>query len=95
MNIWINEDNFFRRKPKRLSPTRLKLLTTLHHHLEESGYAPTIRELAASLDYASHSSVYAHLDVLREGGFLDYQPGRARTWRVTPKGKHAVEERAA
>lgn len=94
MNLWKHDHLVLYCKPRTLSGQRIKLLSLLHHYLEAQGYAPTVRELAKSMSFNSHSSVYAHLDVLRQGGFLACHPGRARTWRVTMKGRQLVEKMA-
>lgn len=77
-------------RPRALSVQRLRVLRVLNYYETNLGYSPTIRELAGHLRLNSHASVYAHLDRLRTEGFLSSQKGRARSWRVTPKGRHAL-----
>lgn len=77
-------------RPRALSVQRLKVLKVINYYETRVGYSPTIRELAGHLQFNSHASVYAHLDRLRTDGFLSSQRGRARSWRVTAKGRHAL-----
>jgi repressor LexA len=45
--------------------------------------APTLREIAAHFGFKSSRAAADHLDALKRKGFLESEPGKARTLRVT------------
>ena len=47
--------------------------------LIEGGVPPTLREIARDLDLASHSLVHELLTLLRQRGYVDWLPARARS----------------
>lgn len=44
---------------------------------------PTLREIAAKFGFASHRGAAIHLQALRRKGFIESDPGKARSLRVT------------
>lgn len=46
---------------------------------KEHGYAPSVRELCVICDFASTSSVHAHLKTLEEFGYTKRSEDKART----------------
>lgn len=49
----------------------------------DKGYAPTLREIARAMGYASTQPVAYHLGMLRAEGVVAFEDGKARTLRVT------------
>lgn len=66
----------------RADERRARLVGTVAELTEAKGFAPTIRELAAELDYASTASVYKDLVWLRDAGEVTWQPNCFRTLRL-------------
>jgi repressor LexA len=48
------------------------------------GYPPTVRQIAAGLGYSSPATVQAHLDGLRQMGYIE---GEGRTLKIIDKEK--------
>ncbi|MGK7891684.1 MAG: transcriptional repressor LexA [Leptolyngbyaceae cyanobacterium] len=64
----------------RISPEQLFawIETYINHHQ----YAPSVREMAKALGYRSPSSMQRQLDTLREWGWLDWTPRKARSYQI-------------
>jgi len=65
-----------------LNPSQKVCLRFIEAYSTEHGYAPTIREIQAHLDYKSPSSAANILDVLRAAGYVSSEPNIARSIRV-------------
>jgi repressor LexA len=79
----------------RLTRQRYRLLELIKEAWEDKGYAPSMRELQASMGYGSASTVYVHLVSLRDDGFVTWVPEHPRTLRITGPGKGALIEQSA
>ena len=64
------------------SATDAQIIAAIARHCSEHGYGPTARELAEAVGYRSQGALHPRLQRLRDGGFITWQPGRARTLRV-------------
>jgi len=52
---------------------------------QDHGYPPTVQEIANGLGYGSKSTVQAHLNLLRDKGFLEGTGRKLRLgWRDAP-----------
>lgn len=49
------------------------------NHINERGYAPTLREIGKAVGLTSSSAVKAHVDVLARMGYLAHANSKART----------------
>ncbi len=76
--------------PLRMTQQRFDLLTAIERLRKEKGYSPTVREIQAAIGSNSLSTTHWHLDKMREVGYVKWEPGVARTLRVTSKGKTAL-----
>ena len=54
----------------------------LVQYIEENGYAPSVRDIVASLGIKSTSSVHLYLHNLEAKGFIEQDPGKKRTLRI-------------
>ncbi len=52
--------------------------------VRETGYPPSVREIAKAVDLASTSAVHHHLQALEREGFLERGASHSRAIRVTP-----------
>ena len=50
--------------------------------INENGYAPSVRDIVASLGIKSTSSVHLYLHNLEEKGYIEQDPGKKRTIRL-------------
>lgn len=57
---------------------RTAILSFLRAYVRKHGYAPTIQEIADSVDLVSPNATRNHLHQLEEGGFLSIVPRTAR-----------------
>ena len=69
----------------RVKPTAKQtyLLATIDRLTKQHGYAPTVRELEAALSAKSPNSIAQKLRLLKRKGWVEWQPHKARTLRVT------------
>lgn len=70
---------------KRLTPItdrQREVLAFVAEHVEASGYAPTVREVAARFGWRSTRTAGEHLHELARKGALEITPGVARGIRV-------------
>jgi len=65
-----------------LSDSQAEVLTYVHEYVREHGYAPTVREVAAFMGWASTNSAHECLAVLASRGFVERSRGRARALRL-------------
>jgi repressor LexA len=52
--------------------------------VRESGYPPSVREIAAAVGLASTSAVHHHLSALEKDGYLERDATQSRALRLTP-----------
>ena len=62
-----------------LSPRQKNVLNFLREFLENHGYAPTLREIAAHLHISGAVAVVRHLEALEKKGWIKRQPGAFRS----------------
>ena len=69
----------------RVAPTKsqLRLLRLIENFKAAHGYAPTVRELEAKTKAKSPNAIVQKLKYLRRKGWVDWEPNRARTLRIT------------
>lgn len=56
-----------------------ELYKFIEWHLRDKGVVPTFREMAAALDLKSNSGVHRLLTSMKERGWVDFMPSRARS----------------
>jgi len=74
-----------------------KQLQVLHHIADFQGnrcYSPTIADLASALSL-SRSTVFEHLAELQRKSLLTTSPGRARSLKLTSRGRRVLESSPA
>lgn len=71
---------------KHVADRRDAILDYISEYSRKNGFSPSIREMAEACGLASTSAVHFHLQEAVRDGDLEYQRGRMRTWRVTPRG---------
>lgn len=84
-----------------LTPRQLQVLKLIACFCDRQRYSPTIAELAGEIGI-SRSTVFEHLGELQRKGLLSTSAGRARSLKVTPRGRgllsraegHALDDRA-
>jgi repressor LexA len=65
-----------------LTKAQRRVLEFIQTELQADKPAPTLREIAARFDFAGHRAAAAHLEALKRKGFLDSEPGKARSLRI-------------
>lgn len=61
-------------------------LAAIADYIEEHGYSPSLRDLAACWGVSSPSVVSYNLDKMRHAGLVEFSDDHRRTLRLTPKG---------
>jgi repressor LexA len=66
-------------------PTRAqqRVLDFIQAEVHAGGLIPTLREIAAQFGFRSHRAAACHLEALKRKGFIESEPGKARSLRVT------------
>ena len=73
-----------------LTPKQLQVLRHIAAFHGSQCYSPTIAELASQLNL-SRSTVFEHLGELQRKSLLSTCPGRARSLKLTPRGRRVLE----
>ena len=61
-----------------------KIIDYIAATVRESGYPPSVREIAAAVGLASTSAVHHHLSALEKDGLLERDATQSRALRLTP-----------
>jgi len=72
-----------------LSDTRQKILDFIISSQRERNFPPTIREIGAHVDLAP-ATVQKHVQILKDGGFLQLNPQQPRTLTVKSSGNEGA-----
>src|ERR1017187_4647700 len=68
---------------KELTPAQQRVLDFIQTEVQAGRPAPTLREMAGHFGFRSHRAAACHLQALRRKGFLQSEPGKARSLRLT------------
>lgn len=74
-----------------LTPRQVEVLRLIACFCDRQRYSPTIAELAAEMSI-SRSTVFEHLGELQRKGLLATSPGRARSLKLTSRGRGLLEQ---
>ena len=70
---------------KTLTPIRAKILEFVNRFVDDNGFPPTVREICEAVSLRSPSTVYFHLNVLKDEGYLSKDGGKMRSLSVKNK----------
>lgn len=73
-----------------LTKRQISILHAVHSAVDENGFPPSVREIAAAVGLASPSTVKHHLDTLEEAGYLQRVPGRPRAMELSALAKELL-----
>ena len=59
-----------------------KIFTWIESFINQHEYSPSVREVRDAMGYRSTSPVQHHLNTLRDRGWLDWTPRRARSFQI-------------
>ncbi len=68
---------------KPLTAAQKELYDYLVEHIEKFQYSPTIREMMRAMHLSSPAPIQARLGRLRSKGYIDWEEGQARTFKIT------------
>ena len=66
-----------------LTKAQQRVLDFIHAETSAGRHAPTLREIAERFGFKAHRAAACHLEALKRKGFLESDPGKARSLRVT------------
>lgn len=71
-------------KRKRSVPTKrqMEIYDYIVGYIIENQYSPTVREICEGVGLSSTSSVYSHMETLKELGMIEYKSTQPRTIQV-------------
>ncbi|MCJ7665751.1 MAG: transcriptional repressor LexA [Actinobacteria bacterium] len=75
----------------KISPRQENILDFINKKIKESGYPPSIREIAKAVGLSSSASVHSHLKKLEELGFLKRNLSQPRALSVISTQNHEPE----
>lgn len=76
-----------RRDKNRMNERTLDILDYIHAYIEQYAYAPSIRDICATLGITSTSAASFQLQKLERLGYIERVASRSRALRITPEGK--------
>lgn len=68
---------------KELKPKELRVFEFIKGKIGEQGYAPSVREICASLNIKSTSTSQMYIDRLIDKGYLERENGKSRTLKLS------------
>jgi len=66
----------------KLTKKQNKILVLIQEYINQHGYPPSYRELAAMMNLVSSSTVKCYLDILKKKGYLNWEERRPRTLHI-------------
>ena len=66
-----------------LTSAHQRVLDFIQTEIQAGRPTPTLREIARRFDFRSHRAAACHLEALKRKGFIESEPGKARSLRVT------------
>lgn len=70
-----------------LTPAQQKLYDWLAAFIQDSGYAPSIRQMMQAMGLRSPAPVQSRLQQLKQKGYIEWDEGKARTLRLSPPAR--------
>ena len=67
---------------EQLTPRQQQVLDCIAGHIDDNGYPPTLREIAAALKVSGTLGVIKHLQALEKKGYLEKETGSSRGLRL-------------
>ncbi|MBB6446430.1 LexA family protein [Bacillus benzoevorans] len=65
-----------------LTKKQREVLEIIENLMNAKGFAPTVREIRDAVHLASVSTVYTHMEKLKEKGYITWEPSQPRTLRI-------------
>jgi repressor LexA len=69
--------------PPELTARQTEVLAFIRNRAAEQGFAPTVREIGQYFNISSPNGVVSHLRALEKKGYIEREPNRSRTIRLT------------
>jgi SOS-response transcriptional repressor LexA len=66
----------------KLTKRQNEVLMAIVQYIEKHQYPPTIKEIGEMLNISSKSTVFGHLERLRQAGYITWEFGKQRTLKV-------------
>jgi repressor LexA len=76
---------------KKISPRQKRILEFINKNVNESGYPPSVREIAKAVGLHSSATVHSHLKKLEEFGYIKRDPSKPRAISLTISGMQPHE----
>src|SRR5437016_4229607 len=68
---------------QQLTRAQQRILDFVQDELRSGRPVPTLREIAGQFNFQSHRAAACHLEAIKRKGFLESEPGKARSLRIT------------
>ncbi len=75
-----------------LTSEQQRVYSFIVKHRQQTGFPPTVREIAQGLGYKSPNNVRQHLRLIEQKGFIRLQAGKARGIEITSFGQNEPDE---
>lgn len=65
-----------------LTDKQKECLIIINLFIKHKGYSPTVREIAKEMNISSPATVYHHLKLLKQKGYITWEEKQSRTIRL-------------
>jgi repressor LexA len=74
-----------------LTTEQERVVAYIQKYRQETGFPPTVREIADALGYRSPNNVRQHLRLIEQKGFIRLLPGKARGIEIVSSAPDEIE----
>ena len=71
--------------------TRYRMLQVIDGFRRQHGYAPTLRYIGDQVGIESTSTIHRQIGMLEDGGLLEHDEYKARSYRLTDEGRELLD----
>lgn len=67
----------------KLTSKQIIIYRTIYELINKKGYSPSFEEIGKKIGKKNKSTIYVHLQNLKDKGYIDYKTRKPRTIRIT------------
>lgn len=82
-----------KRQSDNVTGRQLDVLQYLIWHEDDNGYSASVRDICEEFGWTSPNAAWTHLVRLRDSECLSWVTGKARTFRVLPRGRKLARKK--
>lgn len=70
---------------RKLTDKQEEILNVIYNYVLKNGFSPSIREIMASVNISSTSTIKGHLDKMKAKNYITWREGMPRTIKIINK----------